>query len=107
MRITLSENEFQKIINTLDEYDEADLINMLLEKKVNYQKTITPLKRNATKKAIKVKEKLAKEKLNASVNLMRLMNAKININTVSKESGLAYNTVKKYKYLFCNEPIKL
>ena len=106
MRITLSENEFQLIINTLDKHNETDVINMLLEKKVNYQKTITPLKRNATKKAIKAKEKLAKEKLNASVNLMRLMNVKININTISKESGLAYNTVKKYKHLFCNDGAK-
>jgi len=106
MRITLSENEFQLIINTLDKHNETDVINMLLEKKVNYQKTITPLKRNATKKAIKAKEKLAKEKLNASVNLMRLMNVKININTISKESGLAYNTVKKYKHLFCNDSAK-
>jgi len=102
MRITLSDEEFQSIITTLEKHNETTLVSMLLDKKVKYQKTITPLKRNATKKAIKAKERVAKEKLNSSVNLMRLMNVKINTNTVSKESGLAYNTVKKYRYLFQN-----
>ncbi len=102
MRITLSDNEFQTLINSLENHQELDLISMLMDKKDKYQKTITPLKRNATKKAIKAKEKMAKEKLNSTVNLMRLMNEKININSVSKESGLAYNTVKKYKHLFQN-----
>ncbi len=100
MRLTLSEKEFHLLITTLEIYSENDLISMLLEKKEKYQKTITPLKRNATKKAIRTKEKMAKEKLNATVNLMRLMNEKINVNSVAKESGLAYNTVKKYKKLF-------
>ena len=102
MRITVSDEEFIILVNTLEKYNEIDLVNMLIDKKVKYQKTITPLKRNATKKAIKTKEKVAKQKLNSTVNLMRLMNEKINVNTVSKESGLAYNTVKKYKYLFQN-----
>ena len=102
MRITLSDNEFQSLINSLENHQELELISMLMDKKDKYQKTITPLKRNATKKAIKAKEKMAKDKLNSTVNLMRLMNEKININSVSKESGLAYNTVKKYKHLFQN-----
>jgi len=100
MRLTLSENEFQLLITALENHNETNLIDMLVDKKARYQKTITPLKRNATKKAIKAKEKLAKEKLNSTVNLMRLMNETININSVSKESGLAYNTVKKYRHLF-------
>ena len=102
MRLTISNEEYKRLIDTLNKHNEDDLISMLVEKKEKYDKTITPLKRNATKKAIKAKEKLAKDKLISSVNLMRLMNTKININTVSKESGLAYNTVKKYKYLFQN-----
>jgi len=102
MRLTLTETEFQTLVKSLEKNSEVELVDMLLEKKEKYQKTITPLKRNATKKAIRTKEKIAKEKLNSTVNLMRLMNETININSVAKESGLAYNTVKKYKHLFQN-----
>ncbi|MEA1956007.1 MAG: hypothetical protein U9N02_05895 [Campylobacterota bacterium] len=99
MRLTLTDNEFNLLLNTLQKHNEDDLVKILLSKKIKYDKSITPLKRNATKKATLAKEKMSKIKISNAVNLMRLMNSKINVNSVAKESGLAYNTVKKYKNL--------
>ena len=100
MRLTLTNNEFDLLLKTLQNHNEEKLIEILLKEKVKYEKSITPLKRKATKKATLAKEKMSKRKISNAVNLMRLMDTKININSVAKESGLAYNTVKKYKNLF-------
>jgi hypothetical protein len=65
-----------------------------------YTKPISSSKRNATLKATDTRVKRAREKITNTVNLMRLEGKKINTNTVANASGVAYNTVKKYRYLF-------
>jgi hypothetical protein len=99
MRLTITDNEFNTLLETLKKHSEYEIVQMLEKKQQEYAKSITPLKRSATKKATLAKEKMSKRKISNAVNLMRLMNSKINVNSVAKESGLAYNTVKKYKNL--------
>ena len=104
MRITVNMDEFSLIVTSLKSYLEKDVFvdetkNLLEKLDQELRKPIKTTKRNATKKAIEIKQERAKEKIRNTVNLMNLENKKININSVSKESGVAYNTVKKYKYL--------
>ncbi len=86
------EDERDKFIESL-----KDLANEIIKE---YHKPIKTTKRNATKKATNTKIEIAKEKINNTINFMRLEGKKINVNSVARNSGVAYNTVKKYKYLF-------
>jgi len=104
MRITVNMDEFSLIVTSLKSYLEKDVfvseVQNLLEKlDKELRKPIKLTKRNATRKAIEVKTERVKEKIRNTVNIMNLQNKKININAVSKESGVAYNTVKKYSFL--------
>lgn len=62
-----------------------------------YNKSITHKKTNATKKATKIRQEVAKKKIEASVNMMRMFNQKITIYSVAKEAQVSYNTALKYK----------
>lgn len=53
-----------------------------------------------TKSALNATEhrsKLARDKITNAVNILRMENKKINMNSVAKLSGCSINTVKKYK----------
>ncbi len=95
--------EFKKVFeykeDERDEFIESlkDLANKIIKE---YNKPIKTTKRNATKKATNTKIEIAKEKINNTINLMKLEGKKINVNSIAKNSGVAYNTVKKYRYLF-------
>ncbi len=64
-----------------------------------YHKPIKTTKRNATKNATLAKIETTKKKLESTINLMRLEGKKISVYSVAKESGVSYNTAKKYDYL--------
>jgi hypothetical protein len=100
MRLTLTNEEIVEIIVLLDNEKSNKVLIALSNKiKEQWKKPASLKKRNATKKAIKVKKDTAKDKIRNTINLMNLENKKININSVSKESGCSYNTVKKYSHL--------
>jgi len=89
----------QKYINQIDNVDERDTI-MLNEIKemINNPKKI---KRSVNKmiacdKATEARTKKAKEKIQNAVNILRMQGKKITYYSISKESGVAYQTVKKY-----------
>ncbi len=108
MRITLSKNEVEDLMGLLGshkiDFDFATCKNGILEKlRDEFEKPVRLSKQKATKKASKVKVDMSKRRLESTVNLMRLEGKKININSVSKESGLAYNTVKKYSGFFISK----
>jgi len=107
MRITLSTDEAISIKVKLEillmdaspNEDNKDL-KVLIEKIDKELKKPTPInKQKSAKRATVVRQERAKEKIRNAVNLLHLEGKKININSVSKESGVAYNTVKKYSYL--------
>lgn len=100
MRIAITEKEFDKLL----ELSAADkeLSKKLLDEKKKFYNSITTNKRLATEKANELKIKRAKERVINSIEMMLINKDKINVNTVTKHSGLAYNTVKKYKYLIKN-----
>jgi len=89
----------QKYINQIDNVDERDTI-MLNEIKemINSPKQIkrSVNKMIAADKATEARTKKAKEKIQNAVNILRMQNKKITYYSISKESGVAYQTVKKY-----------
>jgi len=102
MRLTFTEDEFDKLLEVLQDSNQREMATNLIEKKKIYNKSITTNKRTATAKASELKVARAKERVINSVEMMLINKDKINVNTVTAHSGLAYNTVKKYKYLIEN-----
>jgi hypothetical protein len=105
MRVTLAKNEVEDLIsllgsNSLDFSFNTCRVSLLEKLKDEMEKPVKISKQKATRKATISKINTAKRKLESTVNLMRLEGKKININSVSRESGLAYNTVKKYSGFF-------
>lgn len=99
MRLTFTEDEFYSMLESLKKVD-LNMANMLLNKKIDYANSITSTKRNATKNATKAKVQNTKDKIINSLNLMRLEGKKITTYTIAKESGVSFNSCKKYEYLF-------
>ena len=79
------------------EHGQADLYKKLHIEEEKYHRSITEKKTNATKKATKTRQEVAKKKIEASVNMMRMFNQKITIYSVAKEAQVSYNTALKYK----------
>ena len=98
MRLTLNEDEVKLVkLAVLKAYREDSELYINITKQIDQHK-----KRDISKKsksaanANKVKSEIAISKIENTVNLMRLESKKINANSVSNESGVAYNTVRKY-----------
>lgn len=73
------------------------LFNRLSEEEVKALGSKTTKKTNATKKATRIRQNTAKEKIVNSINVMRLFNKKITVYSVAKEAKVSYNTASKYK----------
>jgi len=98
MRIKIKESVItipDKLISQLDELDieTANAINTLLRKG---KRVISQKKQKTAKEALKVKISKTKEKIQNAINLLRLQNKPINAYQISKLSGVAYNTARKY-----------
>jgi len=83
---------FAKAMNQEDYLDEK-----LLEK-LNVAEPHLPSykKKECTKIATKVRQDKAKKKIQNAINLMKLEGKKLTLYSIAKESGVAYQTVKKY-----------
>ena len=98
MRIKIKESILtipDKLISQLNDLDveTANAINTLLSKGV---RIISQKKQDTAKNACKVKVTQTKEKIQNAINLLRLQGKPINAYQVSKLSGVAYNTARKY-----------
>jgi len=93
MRFTLTEDEAKEILSlNLSTELYLKIENQLHQ---NQNRDISK-KKVSTQKATQTKKQTAINKIENCVNLMRLENKKINVNSVSNESKVAYNTIKKY-----------
>ena len=73
--------------------DTTNAINILIQKG---ERVISKTKQESAKKALKIKVTKTKEKIQNAINLLRLQGKPINAYQVSKLSGVAYNTARKY-----------
>jgi uncharacterized membrane protein YheB (UPF0754 family) len=78
-------------------HNHTKLFNRLSEEEIKALGSKTKKKTNATKKATKIRQNTAKEKIMNAVNMMRLFNKKITVYAVAKEANVSYNTASKYK----------
>ena len=112
MRLTLSKDDAISLMITLQNKNEDlkkvfsdKVINILDDIKNQIEKDLnTPAHNNkklAAKRATIIRQERAKDKIRNAVNLLHFLNAKVNVNSVAKKAGVAYNTVKKYSYLIC------
>jgi len=108
MRITLNTDEAISIKVELEmilkygtsQNEDNGVLKDLIEKIDKELKKPTPInKQKSAKRATVIRQERAKNKIRNAVNLLHLEGKKINVNSVSKSSGVAYNTVKKYSYL--------
>lgn len=100
MRITITDSEFGDIIKALE--NRSDLISLLLNKRAEYESSITDKKKKATVKATKIKVKITKIRIENAINILRLEGNNITIASVAKAAGINYNTAKKYKDFICS-----
>jgi len=98
MRLTLNKDEAKLVqLAVLKAYREDNELYINIAKQLDREKNRDKSKKTKSAAAAnKVKSQIAINKIENTVNLMRLSSKKININSVSNESGVAYNTVKKY-----------
>ena len=107
MRITLSTDEaisikvkLELMLMDVSPDEDNEVLKALIEKIDKELKKPTPInKQKSARKATVVRQERAKEKIRNAINLLHLEDKKINVNSISRESGVAYNTVKKYSYL--------
>ena len=105
MRIKIKESVItipDKLIKEMDQLDieTANAINTLLRKG---ERIISQKKQETAKEACKVKVSKTKEKIQNTINLLRLQGKPINPYQVAKLSGVAYNTARKYLKLQNNQ----
>jgi len=79
--------------------DNKEIRQLIKQIEANLTKPKSSAKQRAAQKATNIRQERAKEKIRNAVNLLHLENAKVNVNSVSKKAGVAYNTVKRYSYL--------
>ncbi|WP_457611292.1 hypothetical protein [Lutibacter sp.] len=108
MRLTLNKDDAISLMIALQNNDLKNILsNKIIEILNNIKNQIekdlnTPVsytKTKAAEQATKIRQQRAKEKICDAVNSLHSKNAKVNVNSVSKKSEVAYNTVKKYSYL--------
>jgi len=107
MRITLNTDEaisikikLELMLMDVSPDEDNEVLKALIEKIDKELKKPTSVnKQVAAKKATVVRQERVKEKIRTAILVLNHLDKKININTVSKESGVAYNTVKRYSYL--------
>jgi len=113
MRITIDNEKALNLSSTLDvlfdnpefcrmfDFDDDGasleiLQELVKEIKKEYKKPIKTTKRNATKKAIIVKQERAKKQVQDAINLLRMENKEPTAYAVAKVAGISYNTASKY-----------
>jgi len=85
--------ELQDAINTLEKYG----------KKIGSSEA----QQKAAAKATQTRQQKAKEKIQNSINLLRLENKNISEYAIAKNSGCSINTVKKYREFIKKQSNKL
>ena len=93
MRLTINDEDFENILNSLDD-EKAK--KKLIEAKEKWEKSITDKLKKSTKTANEVKVKRSKEKVENAIKILKMENKKINPNTIAKTANISYPTAKKY-----------
>ena len=113
MRITIDNNQAMILIEAISKISMRHYENLTknelmifdkLSDKIEYEqkREVSPKKKKAMIEATNVRIRKAKEKIENAINILRMENRPITIYSVSKESGVSYNTASKYFKLIKN-----
>jgi len=113
MRITIDNNQAMILIEAISKIGMRHYENLTknelmifdkLSDKIEYERKreVSPKKKKAMIEATNVRIRKAKEKIENAINILRMENRPITIYSVSKESGVSYNTASKYSDLINN-----
>ena len=96
-RIDLTKEEYEILLAKTSSATEENIISVNLKLKNNV-KIIKPSKKKteAASTATQARTKRAKEKITNAINILRMENKPITAYSIAKESGVSFNTVKKY-----------
>ncbi len=110
MRITINDDEAFLLIDaiskiTMGHYDNLTKKELIVLDRVSdkiedeQRRETSPKKQKAMLIATNARIEKAKKKIENAINILRMENRPITIYSVSKESGVSYNTASKYSEL--------
>ena len=110
MRITINDDEAFLLTNaiskiTMGHYDNLTKKELIVLDRVSdkiedeRRRETSPKKKKAMLIATNARIEKAKKKIENAINILRMENRPITIYSVSKESGVSYNTASKYSGL--------
>jgi len=113
VRITIDNNQAMILIEAISKITMRHCENLTkkeliifdkLSDKIEYEqkKEVSPKKKKAMIEATNARIRKAKEKIENAINILRMEDKPITIYSVSKKSGVSYNTVSKYSKLIKN-----
>ena len=103
-RLDLSSIEVKALLNIFEQIQSNKQLQEELEYLIKNKQIFKQIKKlyksskkqEAMRKATEHRSTIAKEKINNAINILRMENKNISIYSLSKTSGVAYNTIKKY-----------
>jgi len=102
IRLNLDNDEYNYLNNLMNNIKSNDENHLSVKEKLAEKNIIkySEKKREAMKIAIKKRGEIVKDKIIFSVEQLRISNLPITPYSVAKNSGVSYNTVKKYEQYF-------
>lgn len=95
MRLTLNDDEVQELMKSISKTNYKLYEKIQIQYNDDINRDITK-KQSSIKEATKARERIAKEKINNAINILRLEDKQLTAYAIAKESGCSYNTAKKY-----------
>ena len=113
MRITIDDNQAMILIEAISKITMRHYENLTKEELMTLdrisdkiedeqRREVSPKKKKAMIEATNARIRKAKEKIENAINILRMEDRPITIYSVSKESGVSYNTASKYSELINN-----
>jgi len=95
VRLTLNDDEVLELMKAISKSNYPLYTKIQEQYNADISRDITK-KQSSIQEATKARERIAKEKINNAINMLRLEDKKLTAYAIAKESGCSYNTVKKY-----------
>jgi len=113
VRITIDDNQAMILIEAISKITMRHYENLTKEELMTLdrisdkiedeqRREVSPKKKKAMIEATNARIRKAKEKIENAINILRMEDRPITIYSVSKESGVSYNTASKYSELINN-----
>jgi len=96
MRIAISENTFNKIVEQFKKIKEFDIVNELNEARLKFENSLTQSKRDAGRISGQINSGKKKALVEAAYKMLEEKGEKITAKKIEKEAAVSYSTARKY-----------